>query len=493
MPQTSGVAGASGTRKYNSLDQHLGKTKLCHFHVQGLCTRGSRCTFAHGDEEMSVQPNLIKTRMCMNFQQGKCNYPYCNFAHSYEELRSTDFCFKTSMCVWHASGKCRNGTNCRFAHGVNELRMKNLDTPQGESDIQRHAQSRKEGRLARKAVARAQQGTPETLTPTSDLSSETSSPGNALVDDYHIPGSDAFGFEPMSTFACSMNNYPTATAVSMDSAPLLDVTPGAGRQQRSKQVEASQTAAANYKNTKALQERDHFPAAKVNTNEIATQLGLLSAKIAQLTQDEQHPAGITSDTHTTSTALQLTCLSQTMSTLSFELQALEERIGPAMPLQHQGSKRVASGYGRPASGKSTISSLSSTPPIIGHHDSHTGSKRIPSANGRTASGKSTTASSPSSTPPFFGHMDGHMGGPQETAPQYTLPPTGNPSPSNMSIGTPMAIQAYLSAEISRIQQDIKRVTLLTQAQALHSGAELIGADDLLEHLSMEGMSSADLK
>jgi hypothetical protein len=138
--QNSGVAGATGNRKHNSLERFLQKTRLCVFHSQGLCTKGSKCSFAHGEEELASQPNLSNTRLCEDFQRdGKCENPNCTYAHEKTELRSTDFCFKTSLCVWHISGKCRNGTNCRFAHGNEELRLK---APESSKHVVVQGQSR---------------------------------------------------------------------------------------------------------------------------------------------------------------------------------------------------------------------------------------------------------------------------------------------------------------------------------------------------------------
>jgi len=36
------------------------KTKLCPYFLQGICTKGSKCSFAHNKEEMRDQPNLKK-------------------------------------------------------------------------------------------------------------------------------------------------------------------------------------------------------------------------------------------------------------------------------------------------------------------------------------------------------------------------------------------------------------------------------------------------
>ncbi|CAE7244945.1 ZC3H6, partial [Symbiodinium sp. KB8] len=69
-------------------------------------------------------PDLRKTRLCTAFfEGGGCNDASCTFAHSEEDLRSTDMFFKKTLCIWNEKGKCRNGEQCRFAHGVHELRL----------------------------------------------------------------------------------------------------------------------------------------------------------------------------------------------------------------------------------------------------------------------------------------------------------------------------------------------------------------------------------
>jgi len=110
-------------QKNPALMQQMSKTKMCQFHAEGKCTRGSNCTFAHGDDEMKRSPDLRKTRICQSFSKGTCDLSNdeCNFAHGEQDLRSNDFCYKTSLCKFNQTGKCSNGERCRFAHGKQEL------------------------------------------------------------------------------------------------------------------------------------------------------------------------------------------------------------------------------------------------------------------------------------------------------------------------------------------------------------------------------------
>eukprot|EP00927_Polykrikos_kofoidii_P041124 TRINITY_DN35040_c0_g1_i1.p1 TRINITY_DN35040_c0_g1~~TRINITY_DN35040_c0_g1_i1.p1 ORF type:complete len:376 (-),score=71.43 TRINITY_DN35040_c0_g1_i1:67-1194(-) len=103
------------------LQPQLRKTNLCSLHLEGKCTYGEKCAFAHSWSELQTQPDLSKTRMCDAFLEGKCTDSECTFAHGQEDMRFLTF-FKTALCIWDQKGKCRNGDACRFAHGSNDLR-----------------------------------------------------------------------------------------------------------------------------------------------------------------------------------------------------------------------------------------------------------------------------------------------------------------------------------------------------------------------------------
>lgn len=66
----------------------LKKTRLCRFHVKGVCKLGQACGFAHTEGELQPQPDLYKTELCND----------------------------------HLLGRCRRGSRCRFAHGPEEIR-----------------------------------------------------------------------------------------------------------------------------------------------------------------------------------------------------------------------------------------------------------------------------------------------------------------------------------------------------------------------------------
>jgi len=99
------------------------KTKMCVFHKKNKCALGSGCPFAHSPKELQAVPDLAKTKLCYNFFRQKCNDSRCKFAHGYQELRATEGVYKTELCRWWGSGSCKAGDSCRYAHGVEQLRM----------------------------------------------------------------------------------------------------------------------------------------------------------------------------------------------------------------------------------------------------------------------------------------------------------------------------------------------------------------------------------
>lgn len=65
------------------------KTKQCRFWLDGRCTRGDECTFAHCDGELREKPDLTKTKICAKWRAGQCDKPdvLCSYAHGVGELR----------------------------------------------------------------------------------------------------------------------------------------------------------------------------------------------------------------------------------------------------------------------------------------------------------------------------------------------------------------------------------------------------------------------
>jgi len=67
------------------------KTKMCKFHLLGICTKGTDCQFAHSKSEMNPLPDLYRTKLCKTLiNTGQCCNPECKYAHNREELRITN-------------------------------------------------------------------------------------------------------------------------------------------------------------------------------------------------------------------------------------------------------------------------------------------------------------------------------------------------------------------------------------------------------------------
>lgn len=100
----------------------LYKTRLCSFFANGACERGSRCGYAHGEDDLWPSPDFERTSACPTMRkEGVCRNPNCRYAHSVQELRASDGLLKTKMCTFFLNGLCINGQACRFAHSKEEL------------------------------------------------------------------------------------------------------------------------------------------------------------------------------------------------------------------------------------------------------------------------------------------------------------------------------------------------------------------------------------
>lgn len=117
----------------------LFKTRLCALFPSGRCTRGSRCNFAHSQNELQKQPDLRKTSLCTRFMRsGKCDSDRCPFAHGYDDLRHTPELYKTSLCTFWEFGNCQYGNFCRHAHGQIELRTIGSELPNNYYNYMNH-------------------------------------------------------------------------------------------------------------------------------------------------------------------------------------------------------------------------------------------------------------------------------------------------------------------------------------------------------------------
>lgn len=68
------------------------KTKRCRFWMEGRCTRGDSCTYAHTDVELRSPPDLTKTKICSRWKRNACDKSpeQCAYAHGADDLRDTN-------------------------------------------------------------------------------------------------------------------------------------------------------------------------------------------------------------------------------------------------------------------------------------------------------------------------------------------------------------------------------------------------------------------
>mmetsp|Transcript_6773 Transcript_6773/g.10864 ORF Transcript_6773/g.10864 Transcript_6773/m.10864 type:complete len:433 (+) Transcript_6773:60-1358(+) len=87
---TSTGTGASDARLAARAERTavFGKTKMCKFHILGMCAKGTDCCFAHDQAEMNPIPDLSRTKICKTLiNTGICTDDNCKYAHNRDELR----------------------------------------------------------------------------------------------------------------------------------------------------------------------------------------------------------------------------------------------------------------------------------------------------------------------------------------------------------------------------------------------------------------------
>jgi len=120
----STLATPSAERNEDPRLQQFMKTKMCKFHLLGMCVKGTGCMFAHNVLELHTPPDLRCTKLCKRLlDTGVCGNKDCSFAHHADELRTTSAFHKTKLCRFNQMGHCALGSKCNFAHSPLELQQ----------------------------------------------------------------------------------------------------------------------------------------------------------------------------------------------------------------------------------------------------------------------------------------------------------------------------------------------------------------------------------
>eukprot|EP00929_Paragymnodinium_shiwhaense_P002192 TRINITY_DN1023_c0_g2_i1.p1 TRINITY_DN1023_c0_g2~~TRINITY_DN1023_c0_g2_i1.p1 ORF type:complete len:638 (-),score=141.87 TRINITY_DN1023_c0_g2_i1:199-2112(-) len=91
MPRRSRRRDAVAPAAREERTQVFSRTKMCKFHILGMCTKGDQCHFAHSQDQMEHLPDLFRTKLCKTLiNTGSCTEPDCRYAHNKEELRIVD-------------------------------------------------------------------------------------------------------------------------------------------------------------------------------------------------------------------------------------------------------------------------------------------------------------------------------------------------------------------------------------------------------------------
>jgi len=121
------------------------KTRLCTYFQQGHCSRGSSCTFAHGEHELQNSRPQAQAREPSNLGCGMANQQPNWIGNGGSGIAggggggagglgcgaagggagagaSRGSAYKVKLCTFFDQGKCTKGPTCTFAHGTEELR-----------------------------------------------------------------------------------------------------------------------------------------------------------------------------------------------------------------------------------------------------------------------------------------------------------------------------------------------------------------------------------
>jgi len=107
--------------------------KMCKFHFQGFCTRGSACLFAHQASDLPALCSQTLAGMATpksedstraSSQLNEASDSEASVGSMLLPNVATALFYKTRMCKFHARGVCCKGDLCNFAHKAEELKAR---------------------------------------------------------------------------------------------------------------------------------------------------------------------------------------------------------------------------------------------------------------------------------------------------------------------------------------------------------------------------------
>lgn len=122
---------------------HSFRTRLCHNWLHGTCRFGAACNFAHGEEALRplsdtgrlTNSSLVSSSPVKPAQLGNSTFAAKDETTSASLLPATSLPkeapankYKTRLCIYFMQqGRCRNGADCTFAHGQDDIARHSMD------------------------------------------------------------------------------------------------------------------------------------------------------------------------------------------------------------------------------------------------------------------------------------------------------------------------------------------------------------------------------
>jgi hypothetical protein len=103
------------------------RTKMCKFHLLGVCLRGAECKYAHSVLTLQAPPDLFRTKLCKTLlATGSCKEPDCRYAHTKEELRTMPSRSRNALAVATQSTASTTGSDSEVLPDPVKVRVGSL-------------------------------------------------------------------------------------------------------------------------------------------------------------------------------------------------------------------------------------------------------------------------------------------------------------------------------------------------------------------------------